>query len=449
MNPRSLAVAALATLCTTVAANPFAPASATLTSEPTKIIDSTAAITAGGEAMEAIGRLGFSLGTMRYVPTRIELTTEKPAIVAIEPDYEGEVRYGLVQLGAGGVQAFPLVLDTTEHDCRLYIDTNGNGDLTDDGDGSWPNRRESEGSLPSFSGAYAFHVSYDDTEEPLPFGLNFYHRLGDESVMMYRAGAMVGEITIAGETMPVALVDQSNTGDYSTGFSLDGGYGPSNRSDYSVVIILNGRSFDARGSFEYEGVNYIARSVSDGARIIVEPTPRIIPLPERLEARRETAERTMLAAGDEIPEFEAVLASGEPLDLHEMIGERVIVLDLWATWCGPCKVGMEHLAALEPRLDDGEVVIVALNVQDTQRAFDTFVDAKQDEYDFVFARDPIGRDRDMSIAGRIFGVRGIPATFIIGLDGTVTSAISGASAEDTRVEEALRDLGVTIADAVN
>jgi hypothetical protein len=74
-----------------------------------------------------------------YFPIRVALATEKPASVRKEPKYAGTPRYGSVRVGATTIA---LALDEpADADWKIYVDVNGNGDLTDDGDGQWSAKR--------------------------------------------------------------------------------------------------------------------------------------------------------------------------------------------------------------------------------------------------------------------------------------------------------------------
>ncbi len=88
---------------------------------------------------------------------------------------------------------------------------------------------------------------------------------------------------------------------------------------------------------------------------------------------------------------------------------RVIVLDFWATWCGPCRAIMPKLDSLQKK-HRGDVVIVGISNESVQKVR-TFSEANH--YSFTKATDPRG-----TIA-RAVGVRGIPHTVIVSSDGVV------------------------------
>jgi len=87
---------------------------------------------------------------------------------------------------------------------------------------------------------------------------------------------------------------------------------------------------------------------------------------------------------------------------------------------------------------------LALCVSDTKASYDKWVPENEGKLKFQFAFDPAGQDRSKSISANLFKVSGIPTTYIIDKDGKVAASIVGYDTGDTRVEEALKRLGVKI-----
>ena len=66
------------------------------------------------------------------------------------------------------------------------------------------------------------------------------------------------------------------------------------------------------------------------------------------------------APPEDVPELSFEDADGKPMTLADFRG-RVVVLNLWATWCGPCVAEMPSLDALQARFDPKKLAVVALN----------------------------------------------------------------------------------------
>jgi len=92
---------------------------------------------------------------------------------------------------------------------------------------------------------------------------------------------------------------------------------------------------------------------------------------------------------------------------------RVVVLDFWATWCGPCVAAIPHMNELAEEFRGRDIVFLAVTDEDEARV-KAFL-AKR-PIDAV-----IGLDAGRKTA-RAFGVNSIPHTVIVGRDGTVVAA---------------------------
>ena len=155
-------------------------------------------------------------------------------------------------------------------------------------------------------------------------------------------------------------------------------------------------------------------------------------------------------AGGPAPDFEAIawkpgstaIDQSATFHLADFKGKKIVVLDMWATWCGPCMKGIPHMSEIAEKTKDQDVVVIALNTFDDESAYVKFASGKGKDYKFMFARDPAGRDSAHAIARTLYGVTGIPATYIIDKEGKITEVISGYSEGSTKVEDALKTLGV-------
>lgn len=122
--------------------------------------------------------------------------------------------------------------------------------------------------------------------------------------------------------------------------------------------------------------------------------------------------------GSSAPQVEFVDASGKPLDLRNWRG-KVIVLNLWATWCGPCVREMPSLEQLALKLPNEKFVVLAVS-QDRGGAAvaKPFADRLRLKELKIFF-DPLNRLK------RAFGVVGLPTTFLIDEEGYVRAQLQG------------------------
>ncbi len=136
--------------------------------------------------------------------------------------------------------------------------------------------------------------------------------------------------------------------------------------------------------------------------------------------------------GEVAPEISFTDLAGNSLSLSDFQG-KVVFLDFWATWCGPCKMEMPHLQALHEELGGaGDVVFVAASSEDpaTIKAF-----LKKYGYTFkvvqVAAQD----------AATKYKATSIPAGFVIDGEGMIKAHMVGAQSEQ-QLRKALAKAGI-------
>lgn len=129
------------------------------------------------------------------------------------------------------------------------------------------------------------------------------------------------------------------------------------------------------------------------------------------------------AANPEAPDFTAVDADGREVTLADFRG-RPVVLNFWASWCGPCRSEMPAFqAAFRDHGNDAQFLIVnmtGMNGESRETAM-RLIEAKG--YTF-----PVFFDKNGS-AARAYGVSSIPQTWFIDADGTVAARAMGALSE--------------------
>jgi thiol-disulfide isomerase/thioredoxin len=105
---------------------------------------------------------------------------------------------------------------------------------------------------------------------------------------------------------------------------------------------------------------------------------------------------------------------GGPVNVND--GKAIYVVEFWATWCGPCKVSIPHLSALQREYKDKGVVVVGVSdeVPDTVKPFVTKMGAQMD---YAVACD----DSEGTTTGYMeaYGINTIPTAFVVNKEGRV------------------------------
>jgi len=140
--------------------------------------------------------------------------------------------------------------------------------------------------------------------------------------------------------------------------------------------------------------------------------------------------------GSDMPGFNLTALDGRPIRSSDLKG-KVVVLNFWATWCGPCKEEMPALDRLRKRFDSQEVAVLTVTT-DAQR------DGIADFLKQLGLSLPVLLDESREVSD-VFTVRGLPTTFVIGKDGKMVGRAVGPRVWDGQdavaLVQMLRDRG--------
>jgi thiol-disulfide isomerase/thioredoxin len=103
---------------------------------------------------------------------------------------------------------------------------------------------------------------------------------------------------------------------------------------------------------------------------------------------------------------------------------KVVLLNFWATWCGPCKYEIPMFVELQKKYEGKGVAFLGLSVDDTVDKLKPFADEYKINYPILMG---LGRDDFQDAFGPIWG---IPVTFMITRDGTICKRHMGLATKD-------------------
>ncbi len=127
-----------------------------------------------------------------------------------------------------------------------------------------------------------------------------------------------------------------------------------------------------------------------------------------------------LRAGTKAPNFTVPTLDGKSFTLKDCFKKpgKVVLLDIWATWCPPCRMEIPHLIKLQKKYANKGVVIVGVAIDADKGDVKSF--AKKQKINYTVCHDP-----NAKTVGKSYQVQGIPATYIIDKKGVIRSVHSG------------------------
>ncbi|MDE5560731.1 MAG: AhpC/TSA family protein [Bacteroidaceae bacterium] len=130
--------------------------------------------------------------------------------------------------------------------------------------------------------------------------------------------------------------------------------------------------------------------------------------------------KSLLAAentkeGNMFTDFTGLDIEGNASSLSDHVGKgKYVLVDFWASWCGPCKAEIPNLIELYKQFNGENFTVLGVNVWDEESKFRSALESEGIEYPQIF----IPRDNKDN-ATQLYGIHGIPQIILFGPDGTI------------------------------
>ncbi len=162
-----------------------------------------------------------------------------------------------------------------------------------------------------------------------------------------------------------------------------------------------------------------------------------------MEAKRQAFFDRWRNGGEMAPDFATYDLAGTEVKLSDFRG-KVVILDFWASWCGPCKAAMPHVQSLAKQYKNQDVVVLAAGTSDKREDFEKFVKENNSKYpDVIWTHDKEEKSDDRA-SKKLYDVSGIPTQFVIGRDGKVVDVVVGYMKGEVILDAALSRAGIKV-----
>jgi peroxiredoxin len=359
-----------------------------------------------------------------YKPQRLELSQASPAGMRLPPLVLTAPLYGKLMLGPreSPTPVFVVLDEPDNRPSRLFLAPEGGAQFVPaewntrvvPGQNGQPRKQASGGgniAVRYGTRTVTLHLCFYRFDKNDPTRARF-----KSTLFYYRDYAYAGDITLGGKKYGAMLCDDLAGGDFRGNAD-----GPS--SEVRLLVDVNGdgrfetrgESFDVRKPFNIAGTTYeITGLTAAGDRFQIVRSSKTVaaePPPPNLNNGRRAAE------------FSANTMDGRSVHFPADFKGRIVLLDFWATWCGPCMAEMPNVSAVYEKFHPRglEILGISLDNEKTRPRIAELAQKKKMPWPQVCD----GKGWEAGLA-QLYGVTSIPRAYLVNGD---TGEILAAEAQ--------------------
>ena len=373
-----------------------------------------------------------------YYPLRLALDGEKPDAIKKLPADLTSPLFGTLKLGpADAPKSFTVVLDEPDgKPSRLFVDTNGNGDLTDDSAAVWSSRpvKGRDGKdYTQCSGSAKVQLVLDGQSHEVTITMYRFDprdpaRAEQKGFLFhYPDYAREGEAKLGDKTYKMLLADRRATGDFRGREGADSGVQLFIDANEDGKFDSRTEAFDVRQPFNIAGTTYEIAGLTPGGESF-----RIQKSTKAVAEKKAPPRPELLAVGKPTHAFKAKTTDGKEVDFPATYKGKLVLLDFWATWCGPCIGELPNLTAAYQKFHGQgfEVLGISLDRAGDDQKLADFTKAKNMPWPQIFD----GKFWSAEVA-KLYDVHSIPTAYLV--DGDTGQVIANSGLRGSQLEKTI------------